>query len=202
MVIRERARPLPAEERRAALLAAARPLVLEHGRATTTKLIAEAAGVAEGTIFRIFPTKDELFDAVIDQEFDPEPFLEAVGRIDLDQPLEDRLVEAVSLLQRRFVRIFRLMIALGVRRPPERIGTPELRKRLAEEGLVRLVRPDAERFRVPSDEVVQMLRLLTFSGSHPHISSERMLSAEQIVDVVLHGTLRSGSDDNEDRRDN
>jgi hypothetical protein len=64
------------------------------------------------------------------------------------------------------------------------------------------VRPDAERFRVPSDEVVQMLRLLTFSGSHPHISSERMLSAEQIVDVVLHGTLRSGSDDNEDRRDN
>jgi AcrR family transcriptional regulator len=201
MVIRERARPLPAEERRAALLAAARPLVLEHGRATTTKLIAEAAGVAEGTIFRIFPTKDELFDAVIDQEFDPEPFLEAVGRIDLDQPLEDRLVEAVSLLQRRFVRIFRLMIALGVRRPPERIGTPELRKRLAEEGLVRLVRPDADQFGVPPEEVVQILRLLTFSGSHPHISDQRMLSAEQIVDVVLHGTLRRDIDHDHEGKD-
>ena len=200
MVIRERARPLPAEERRAALLAAARPLVLEHGRATTTKLIAEAAGVAEGTIFRIFATKDELFDAVIDQEFDPEPFLEAVGRIDLDQPLEDRLVEAVSLLQRRFVRIFQLMIALGVRRPPAGLGRPDLRKRLGKEGLVRLVEPDADRFRVPPDEVVQMLRLLTFSGSHPHISDQRMLTAQQIVDVVLHGTLRPGSADN-DRRD-
>lgn len=201
MVIRERARPLPAEERRAALLAAARPLVLEHGRAATTKLIAEAAGVAEGTLFRIFPTKDELFDAVIDQEFDPEPFLESVGRIDLDQPLEERLVEAVTLLQRRFVRIFQLMIALGVRRPPTRLGTPDLRKRLAKEGLVRLVEPDADLFRVSPDEVVQLIRLLTFSGSHPHISDQRMLTAQQIVDVVLHGTLRAGSDDPTDRKD-
>lgn len=194
MVIRERARPLPADERRAAILAAARPLVLEHGHSTTTRLIAEAAGVAEGTIFRVFPTKDELFDAVIDREFDPEPFLEAVRSIDLDQPLDERLVEAVSLLQRRFVNIFQMMIALGVRRPPERLRAPELRHQLSKEGLVRLVEPDAARFRVPPDEVVQLLRLLTFSGSHPHISDQRMLTARQIVDVVLHGTLRTPDD--------
>ena len=192
MVTRERARPMPATERRAAILAAARPLVLEHGLATTTRLIAEAAGVAEGTIFRVFPTKDELFDAVIDAEFDPDPFLAAIRRIDLEQPLEDRLVEAVTLLQRRFVNIFDLMIALGVRRPPERLRHPELRQRLAEEGLIRLVRPDADRFRVSPEDVVQLLRLLTFSGSHPHISDHR-LTAPQIVDVVLHGTLHSTS---------
>jgi AcrR family transcriptional regulator len=193
MVLRERARPLPPDERRAAILAAARPLVLEHGRATTTRLIAEAAGVAEGTIFRSFATKDELFDAVVEQEFDPEPFLEALGRIDLSLPLEERLVEAVSLLQRRFLRIFQLMIALGVRRPPERIAAPELRERLAKDGIARLVAPDADRFRVPPAEVVQMLRLLTFSGSHPHISDHGMLTAEQIVDTVLHGLLREES---------
>lgn len=189
---------MPPEERRAAILAAARPLVLEHGRATTTRLIAEAAGVAEGTIFRVFPSKDALFDAVIDQEFDPEPFLDAIGRIDVGLPLETRLREAVALLQRRFVGIFRLMIALGVPRPPDRLAAPDLRKRLANEGLVRLVQPDADRFRVPPEEVVRLLRLLTFSGSHPHISEQRMLTAEQIVDVVLHGTLRHDTRTEED----
>jgi AcrR family transcriptional regulator len=197
MVSRERARPMPADERRAAILAAARPLVLEHGRAATTKLIAEAAGVAEGTIFRVFPTKDELFDAVVDEEFDPEPFLERVRQIDLDQPLEARLVEAVSVLQRRFVGIFRMLIALGAPRPPARIRAPELRRKLANEGLIRLIEPDADRFRVPAEDVVHLIRLLTFSGSHPHISDQRTLTAEEIVDVVLHGTLAKPNDKGE-----
>jgi hypothetical protein len=78
------------------------------------------------------------------------------------------------------------------------VGSTELRKRIGREGLLGLVEPDADRFRVPPDEVVQMLRLLTFSGSHPHISDQRMLTAEQIVDVVLHGTLRSRDDENDE----
>src|SRR5215207_8462744 len=117
-VRRGRARRLAPEDRRDAIIAATRPLLYAHGRDTTTKVIAEAAGIAEGTIFRSFATKDELFDAVIEQEFDPGPFFEALAGIDLDQSLERRLVEAVGLLQRRFVRIFQLMIALGVRKPP------------------------------------------------------------------------------------
>jgi hypothetical protein len=89
------------------------------------------------------------------------------------------------------------MTALGVRRPPDRLGTPDLRRRIGREGLLRLLEPDADRFRVPPEEVLQLLRLLTFSGSHPHIADQRILSAEQIVDVVLHGTLRPDDADRE-----
>ncbi len=61
-----RAAPLPPDERRAAIVAAAIPLVCDHGAAVTTREIAEAAGIAEGTIFRVFATKEDLLDAVVD----------------------------------------------------------------------------------------------------------------------------------------
>jgi AcrR family transcriptional regulator len=192
---RERARPLSPEDRRAAIITATRPLLMEHGRRTTTKLVAEAAGIAEGTIFRVFPTKEELFDAVLDAEFDAGPFLNAVGRIDLDEPLRDRMIAVTTLLQRRFISIFQLMIAMAVPRPPGRLQTDALRKQLATEGVMRVIGPDADRFRVPPEEVVRLLRLLTFSASHPHISENRPMKPADIVDVILHGTLDREEED-------
>ena len=195
---RERAKPLAPEDRRAAIIAATRPLLLEHGRGTTTRLVAEAAGIAEGTIFRVFPTKEELFDAVLDAEFDPEPFLAAIARIDLDQPLRDRMIEVTTLLQRRFISIFQLMIALALPKPPDRFRTHERRHRLATDGVIRVLERDADRFRVSPDEVVRVLRLLTFSASHPHVSEGRPMRPADIVDVILHGVLAPGAEAGEE----
>ncbi len=190
---RERARPLSPQERRHEIIAATRPLLYEHGRAATTRLIAEAAGIAEGTIFRAFASKEELFDAVLEAEFDPTSFLEDVAQIDPELELRERLVAFTTLLQRRFQNIFALMAAMGMRKPPASLGDPEVRRRLAHGGLTRLLEPDADRFTLPVERVVHLVRLLTFSGSHPHISDQRPLSPEEIVDVVLHGVLK-GSD--------
>jgi len=187
---RERARPLSPEERRQAIIAATRPLLYEHGRGTTTKLIAEAAGIAEGTIFRAFASKEELFDAVLEAEFDPTSFLQSVAEIDPTLGLRERMVVFTTLLQRRFQGIFALMAAMGMRKPPDNLRDPEVRQRLAEGGLALLLAPDAARFTLPVERVVDFVRLLTFSGSHPHLSDQRPLSPEEIVDVVLHGVLK------------
>jgi len=55
------ARPL-SEEKRSAILAAAAELVAASGTGAPTAGIAKAAGVAEGTLFTYFATKDELLN--------------------------------------------------------------------------------------------------------------------------------------------
>jgi AcrR family transcriptional regulator len=56
-----------AEERREAVLKAAIPVFAEHGyHAASTMEIAKKAGISQAYVFRLFPTKAELFTAAYD----------------------------------------------------------------------------------------------------------------------------------------
>jgi AcrR family transcriptional regulator len=193
-----RAAPMPPDERRRAIVDAVVPLLLEHGRGLTTRQIAEGAGIAEGTIFRVFESKDALIDAALVSAFDPEPFLEAIARIDPDQPLHARLVALVTILQRRFVEIFGLMRAVGMVAPPEHVhgddhDEAESWRAKGRDMMVALIVPDLDLLRVPPEELLHVLRLLTFSGSHAEIADHNLMTPEEIVDVVLHGMLADDS---------
>ncbi len=60
---------MAAEDRRRQIVRVAVRLFSERGfRGTTTKEIAQAAGVSEAIIFRHFTTKDELYSAIIDHK--------------------------------------------------------------------------------------------------------------------------------------
>ncbi|TWS25827.1 TetR/AcrR family transcriptional regulator [Tsukamurella sputi] len=189
---RSRAPHLPPDERRAALIAATRDALLEYGAVPTTKQIAQHAGVAEGTIFRVFDSKEDLLDAVMLESFDPDELLAEIDAIDPALPLRTRLYRFTELVQGRFQRIFGLMDALGLVAPPH-VRDRDAHRRAKDGGPAIMARlrgvigDDADQLRVPPEEAIHLLRLLTFSGSHPHISEGAILAPERIVDVLLDG---------------
>jgi AcrR family transcriptional regulator len=177
-----RASALPAEERRSTIIDAALPLLLEHGEMVTTREIAEAAGIAEGTIFRVFPDKDALIAAVIDSAIDTAPLERALHAIDADLPFEEHLAAAVAIMQQRVVDIWRLASSVGTR-----FHDKARRPVTDSDALVCLFARNPDRLRVEPMAAARLLRALTMSTTHPMLAAEPM-SAPEIVQFFLHGT--------------
>src|ERR1700712_2224261 len=100
-----RATPLRPEDRRATILAATERLIVAQGGGVSTRAIAEAAGIAEGTIFRVFATKDAIIDAIFEDAFDRTAFLGDLAELGAINPLEARMEQVVAILQQRSRRI-------------------------------------------------------------------------------------------------
>ena len=186
-----RAAPLSAPERRAAIVDATIPLLREHGTAISTRLIAEAAGVAEGTIFSVFDDKDSLVAAAVEAALDPAPAIEQLGAVDPSHPLADRLVEAVRILQHHVAHTWQLVSAVGPgqsRRPPR--ASNEAAARLVA-GIEPLFGPDSGELRTSSGDAAQVLLALTMGCSHPAVVDEPM-APEQIVELLLDGVRGVG----------
>jgi AcrR family transcriptional regulator len=183
----ERARRMPPAERREALINATLPLVLWHGPGVTTRQIAEAADVAEGTIFRVFDDKEALIRAVTERAFDPAPVLAEIVAVDRALPLRARLVRLVEILQSRLDTVFTLIHALGMKGPPPDGQRPRLANDELREAIVELVGDDRSQLRVPPVELADALRMLVFSSTHPLINDGNPLTAEQIVGILLDG---------------
>jgi AcrR family transcriptional regulator len=182
------------DERRAAIIASTVPLLRDRGRAVSTKEIARAAGVAEGTIFRVFESKDELVSACIHDAFETEALRAELVQIDPTLPLRERLAVAVSTMQDYLLGIFSLMAVLQatgqqVHRPHQ--GQDPRREQAnaaIDTAFTELIGSDADQLRLPPRDVVNYLRMITLSSVHPMLDHHGS-SAQELVDVILEGAL-------------
>src|SRR5450432_2442405 len=187
-----RASPLAPDARRASIIAATLPLLRTYGESVTTAQIAYAAGVAEGTLFRAFSDKDALVHATIQSAFDPAPTERQLAAIDRSLPLRAQLVAAVEILQRRVEQVWQLMTMLNLELPPKRtdLHTDQgIRDQLAG-----LFAPHVAELRVDAAYAMRVLRSLTFAGTHPRISDNQPMTANEIVAIVLDGIKRCSGD--------
>ena len=183
----KRATALPPEERRSMIVAATLPLLLEHGDRVTTRQIAEAAGIAEGTIFRAFADKDEIIVAVVEAALDPAPLEAALAGIPADLAFEDGLAAAVVIIQQRVIDIWRLVSSVGTR-----FHEMTRRPMADSDALVGLFAAHRDRITVEPIVAARLLRALTLSTTHPMLAGEPM-SADELVAPVPARRRRPGA---------
>lgn len=181
---RGRARPLAPDDRREAILWAVLPLLKEQGSAVSTRQLAEAAGVAEGTLFRAFGDKDTLIRAAIEKFFDPLPLMTALRSIETELPLEEKLGRILTQLRARFAGIVQLMGALGIaERPPLPPGAAALWV----DTLADLLAPHAAELTEPVEIVAYYLRLLAFASAFEQFNEPHEFGSDELARLVRHG---------------
>ena len=178
------------------IVAAALPLVAEHGAKVTTSRIARAAGIGEGTIFRVFADKNELLDAVLAETVRPDHVVRRIAAIPLDLPLEQRLAQAADALSAHLDRIGAVVGALhasghrgrGRQQPPQ--GAREASMAAVRGAIARLFGP-GDRLRVSGEQAAALFLGLLFT--RPRTGEEVSLETSELVAVFLHGAL-AGAD--------
>ena len=188
-----RAKPLPPDDRRREIIEAVIPLLLEKGATLSTREIADAAGVAEGTVFSVFPDKASVIVEAVKATVDPESTRAALADIPGDVAFNEQLELAVGFLMERGQRIG---VLVGVLRTMHRDGTdrPAAAHRFVKDSHARILDALAEllerheaRLKTTPERAAVVLWGLVFANAHSLMEDDLKLDAGEIVDMALNG---------------
>lgn len=206
---RHRASPVSPERRRELIVEAVLPLLIEQGGAVSTSQIARAAGIAEGTIFRVFKDKAELVGACIEVAARPDEELARVTALPATLTVRERLIAMATVGAEYMNRMTRLMQALqsaggephrhgpgdrgdrgdsaagrGGRGP----GGPQQAMRELTEALAAGLAPRQAELRLPAPDVAQLFLGMVFvNQGRQRMFGGEPLPPEQLVDLFLAG---------------
>lgn len=188
------------KDRRGAIVEAVVPLLVEHGPQVSTRQIAEAAGIAEGTIFRVFDDKAALWQAAAEHILDPDVELAELHRaLDGVVDLPAKIERAAEHLYGRSQKVMAVMMAMrsiwmSGSKHDHRPGEPPAfiveANRALMRGLTDLFEPHRAELSVPPATAATVLRTLVLGARHPGSAVESQLPPLVIAEVMLGGIRR------------
>ncbi len=168
---------------------------MERGASVTTAEIAGAAGIAEGTIFRVFPDKAALVHEAVRSVMDPAQIVGAIEAIPEDLPMRSQLEAAAGLMSFRLGRIASLM---GVLRslPLTSEFSPTEAHRIASnslgaisDALAALFERHRRHLSLPPARAAMAFQSLVFTNAHPVVAADKRLTIDEVIEVTLSGVV-------------
>lgn len=185
---------MSAADRREAIIAATLPLLLETGPEVSTREIAKACGIAEGTIFRAFDTKHELIHAALHAAFEPVGALTELAALPVEQDLTSRIESILSIIYAEIRRTRSLLTTLfrdghPPKHPRPAGGGPSESKRVLEEATRAALLPYQDELRLPVETAAHLLARLSFALGFD-AGDQQLEDTASIADAVLHGIAK------------
>jgi AcrR family transcriptional regulator len=196
----------PTVIRDADILEAARAVFLERGALATSAEVAQRAGISEGSVFKRFRTKAELFRAAMGLSADDMPTAfaslpEQAGQGSIEDNLVAALLGAIAHADRTFpimtMSLANPKLSLGI---PEELDVPDAPPLRAQRVIASYLEREIEAGRLSRIDVGVTARAIfgaitgyvlseALSARHGGSSIEREHFVRSYVAVLLHGAL-------------
>lgn len=186
------------EERRQAIIDATTQLVLDIGPEVTTRQIADACGLAEGTLFRAFESKRDILKAVVEHIIDPAGILDQIASLPDDQPLPDVIAALVDSVDSAMRRVRSVMAALHSQlREDQPHGPPNDKDRskfFARHAqlmgaMTQVMDPYAGELRVAPDVAAAFIQTTVFASALPMVG-EKIDDRAILTDLLIHALVK------------